>query len=73
MSLDKHFQENVNQTKNDDTYLFSCKKGMWSVCSPDEARARSEAKYYFTQYWLDGEYDDTAHHKLYETIRGGIT
>jgi hypothetical protein len=37
---------------------IKCKRGLWAVEGPDEASVMSEARRYFFQYYLDGEYDD---------------
>lgn len=44
-----------SKTKNGN-YHISCKLGLWGVSASTKERAEEEAKYYFSQYKLDGEY-----------------
>lgn len=37
-------------------YEIECKLGLWGVMAPTKKEAENEAKYYFSQYKLDGEY-----------------
>lgn len=62
---DYEFEKCVNQSLDmDGNHHYECKKGLWSVTSPDEIYGDQEAFHYFTQYRDDGEYHD---------IIGGIT
>ena len=36
---------------------IQCKLGLWSVDAPTPEMAHQGAWHYWTQYWLDGEYD----------------
>lgn len=40
------------------THCYACRKGLWSVESPDCAAARHQAAHYHMQYAHDGEYGD---------------
>ena len=37
-------------------YSAKCKKGLWRVDAPTKEQAEKEGRYYFSQYFLDGEY-----------------
>ena len=50
------FNRCVNRVKLTDTYEIECKLGLWYVSAPTKKEAVQEAKYYFGQYKLDGEY-----------------
>lgn len=39
-------------------YSVKCTKGLWRVDAPSKTKAESEARYYFGQYFMDGEYDE---------------
>jgi len=39
-------------------YVYTCKKGLWSVSAFSDPKARREAEHYFRQYKSDGEYHD---------------
>lgn len=39
-------------------YVFTCKKGFWSVSAHSCPKARREAEHYFQQYKSDGEYHE---------------
>lgn len=45
----------VTKKVNGDTEI-RCKKGYWSVTGPDEDEVLRQARWYFYQYWLDGDY-----------------
>jgi len=51
------FNRCVNRKKTKSGYYeIECKLGLWSVMAPTKKEAEHEAKYYFSQYKLDGEY-----------------
>lgn len=50
------FNRCVNRKKKKDGYAIECKLGLWGVDAPTKKEAENEAKYYFSQYKLDGEY-----------------
>jgi len=59
MSGQNKFELNTTtKIEEDGRTNISCNKGLWSVSSPDEAWAISEAVHYFMQYDSDGEYDE---------------
>ena len=47
----------VRRLKNR-SYIFECKKGLWSTESRSLPNASREAQNYFWQYKMDGEYSD---------------
>ena len=50
------FNRCVIRKKLKDGYRIDCKMGCWGVTAPTKKEAEHEAKYYFSQYKLDGEY-----------------
>ena len=50
------FNRCVNRKKLKSAYEIQCKMGLWGVIAPTKKEAEQEAKYYFSQYKLDGEY-----------------
>lgn len=50
------FNRCVNRQKLSNSYEIECKLGLWYVSAPTKKQAEQEAKYYFSQYKLDGEY-----------------
>ena len=51
------FNRCVNRKKLDaGGYEIECKFGLWSVQASTKSEAEQEARYYFEQYKLDGEY-----------------
>ena len=56
--VDEAYKKWVSVRKcKDGRYTFTCKKGLWMVNAPKE-QAEAEARYYFVQYFMDGEYRD---------------
>ena len=54
--LDAEFKKNTKHKVTIYGFEINCKKGLWGVCAPTEKQALNEAKYYFRQYFEDGEY-----------------
>jgi len=50
------FNRCINRNKTKNGYEIECKFGLWGVMAPTKKEAEKEAKYYFSQYKLDGEY-----------------
>ena len=50
------FNRCVNRKRLNGGYEIECKLGLWSVAAPTKKEAEADAKYYFSQYKLDGEY-----------------
>lgn len=50
------FNRCVTRKKLKSVYEIQCNMGLWSVIAPTKKEAEQEAKYYFSQYKLDGEY-----------------
>ena len=54
---EKAFKKNTSSRKRNGRYTIKCKRGFWSVTCPKKELAEREARYYFIQYYMDGEYD----------------
>lgn len=54
-----NFVTAMTEIKDDEGvgYEYKCKKGLFSVYSPDKETALDEARHYFNQYFEDGEYN----------------
>ncbi len=50
------FNRCVDRSNHYGSYKIECKFGLWSVQAPTKQEAEQEAKHYFEQYKLDGEY-----------------
>lgn len=59
MNIDEAFKENVVYTKQGGQHKYGCKKGNFSTYARDREIAEKEAKHYFWQYYVDGEYNQT--------------
>ena len=57
--IDEAFNKNVKFTDKFCYWEATCKKGLWSITAITKERCMKEAKHYFLQYYMDGEYDDT--------------
>jgi hypothetical protein len=55
---DKSFDKNVQILHKFAYWEARCKKGLWSVTASTKEQCMHEAKHYFIQYYLDGEYDE---------------
>ena len=64
--IDIAFEENTTIKKSDHGYKVDCKKGFWGVSAPTKEAALSEARYYFMQYYRDGEYSQYGTKKMSE-------
>jgi len=58
MDLDKEFNKNTYKSIKDGQYAVNCKKGLWGVTASTREEVMREARHYFIQYYMDGEYDD---------------
>jgi len=56
--IDDEFHKYTYKHKEGDRFCINCKKGFWGVSAPTKEEATREAKHYFVQYWMDGEYSD---------------
>jgi len=56
---EKLFRKNTVQRKTKGGFCIKCRKGFWRVDAPSKAFALKEAKHYFSQYFSDGEYNDS--------------
>lgn len=57
-AIDESFKANVKIRKLDDgTYAATCKKGLWRVHGKTKGFTLREARWYFSLYYYDGEYD----------------
>jgi len=56
LEIDEAFKKNI--TIKDTGYGFevNCRKGLWGVVAPTKEEALREARHYFVQYFMDGEY-----------------
>ena len=63
------FEENTTHTKTSYGHKIDCKLRLWGVTAPTIEIAEQEARHYFIQYDMDGEYDGTAKEKLIERMR----
>lgn len=50
------FNRCTTHKETKDGYSIECKLGLWGVHAPTKAQSEEEAKHYFSQYLLDGEY-----------------
>lgn len=67
------FNRCVNRKKLKGSYEIECKMGLWGVIAPTKKQAEQEAKYYFSQYKLDGEYSSIIGGKgVVETLLNNI-
>ena len=48
--------KHVSLVKTKTGYSARCKKGLWRVDATTKAQAEKEGRYYFVQYFMDGEY-----------------
>ena len=51
---EEDFRANINISKNGTS--IECKKGLWGVTSSTPEETDNQARWYFYQYWKDGEY-----------------
>lgn len=58
MNFEKEFKKCTVRRKLKDGFSINCKKGLWSVTSPDKEFAENEARRYFVLYQEDGEYNE---------------
>ena len=64
-----NFAKNVTCKTTEIGYQISCRLGLWSVEAKSQDAAFREARHYFAQYELDGEYDGTVAEKLKLNIK----
>jgi len=58
MNIDDEFAKRTYKKKEGDRFCINCKKGLWGVTASTREEAMREARHYFIQYYMDGEYDD---------------
>jgi hypothetical protein len=56
LAAKRAYEDNTIRGKRGGRFTIQCKKGLWGVEAPNEQEAEREAKYYFFQYYRDGEY-----------------
>lgn len=67
-NLRGYFHKYVIIRKRGDRFEAKCKKGFFSADAPTREQCESEAMYYFSQYWGDGEYiEDPEEYRNYVT------
>lgn len=54
--IDEAYIKHTKHTKKYGRYQIDCKKGLFGVDAPNKEQAEREAKHYFIQYFMDGEY-----------------
>lgn len=54
--MENAFKTWTTTRKTKHGYSIRCKKGFWGVDASTREEAEREAKYYFAQYFADGEY-----------------
>ena len=53
------FEKNIEVTVSGDLHSYDCKKGLFAISGGDEQMVKGQALNYFTQYYIDGEYDES--------------
>jgi len=54
--IDASFKANTTITQNKHGWNIDCNKGLWGVSCKSKKACMTEARHYFVQYFLDGEY-----------------
>jgi hypothetical protein len=53
------FEKNTKyKVTKDGRHKVDCKKGLFGVSAPTKEQAMKEARHYFMQYFVDGEYNE---------------
>ena len=56
--IDAAFKQNTTMKRGATRTIIKCKKGLFSVSAPSYKQAMKEARHYFRQYYIDGEYNN---------------
>ena len=51
------YENSEDKEEENGTLTIKCKKGLWSANGRDQKKVLGEAIHYFSQYYVDGEYD----------------
>lgn len=57
--IDTAYKKFTSTKKTTTGYSVKCKKGFWRVDAKSKTIAEVQARHYFVQYYMDGEYDES--------------